>query len=92
MSFGRAPELSDEPVPDEEPLVPVADEPPLVFLEPDAEAPEEPEPVAAAEPTVLVTPSASTARTPLEIVEVVWQFEDEGVKKADDGVMVSPTV
>jgi hypothetical protein len=92
MSLGRAAEVSGEP---DEPDEPVADAPPLLPDDlPDADEPEpEPEVPVGAEPMVLVIPSLlSTARMPFEIVGTVWQFEDEGVKKADEGVMVSPTV
>jgi len=48
----------------------------------------EPEPEA---PGVAVTPNAASA-TPFEIVGVVTQLLDEGVKYAEEGVTVSPTV
>jgi hypothetical protein len=52
---------------------------------------EPPDGAGVAEPSVTVL-LPETARMPFEMVETVWQFEDDGVNAAVVGVTVVPTV
>jgi hypothetical protein len=93
-----------EPLAPEEPPVAPPVEPPVAppeaFAVPVVCAPDEPAPPVLCEPDALAPPvdwvpdaAPEPVRTrPFAIVEVVWQFDDDGVVAAVDGVTVVPTV